>query len=119
MEPPSHSPTREGARKEFSWWFSPCPGSHVKDSTKVLLPAFWGEKIHCLLLHSNRAQKTHLGEVQHCSPGEGARKEFLLEEGFAGVKKTLDMSYASCSTSLVSNTAYIEPIHVHIRKAEI
>ena len=43
----------------------------------------------------------------------------LLEEGFAGVKKTLNMSYASCSTLLVSNTTYIEPIHMHIRKAEI
>ena len=47
------------------------------------------------------------------------KNSFLLEEGFAGVKKTLNMSYASCSTLLVSNTTYIEPIHMHIRKAEI
>ena len=43
----------------------------------------------------------------------------LLEEGLAGVKKSLSMRYASCSTLLVSNTTYIEPIHMHIRKAEI
>ena len=46
-------------------------------------------------------------------------RSILLEEGFAGVKKTLNMSYASCSPLLVSNTTYIEPIHMHIRKAEI
>ena len=40
MEPPRHSSPGEGAMKGFSWWFSPCPGSYVKDITEVGLLAF-------------------------------------------------------------------------------
>ena len=40
---PMHNSTGEGARKEFCWWFLHCPGSQMKDTTKVVLPAFWAE----------------------------------------------------------------------------
>ena len=66
----------EDARKEFFCCFSPCSGSHVRYSTKFLLPAFCGEKTDPSHLKSCRAKKPHLGKVQRCSPGEGARQEF-------------------------------------------
>ena len=58
----------EGGRKEFSRCFSPCPGSRVRHSTNVLLPAFCGQKMDPSHLKLRRAQKTHLGKLQHCSP---------------------------------------------------
>ena len=40
---PMHNSTGEGARKELCCLFLHCPGSQMKDTTKVVLPAFWAE----------------------------------------------------------------------------
>ena len=71
-----HCPPGEGARQEFSCCFSPCPGSHVRHSTKVLLPAFRGDKTDPKILHSCRTRADLDISAALFPPGEGSRQEF-------------------------------------------
>ena len=63
-----HCPPGEGARKEFSCCFSPCPGSHVRNSTKVLLPAFCGEKTDLFSLAIMHRKKKKITSEHSAAP---------------------------------------------------